>query len=113
MTLAKKAIAFKKGSKNEEGLFEGGVDSDAFNAMFSLAMSKVPTLPALGTQISTALRPDVCGTSYMTGRNNWAIQAQGAEFLACILTMVEYLCQINDIEHHFTLAVHDRQLCRV
>lgn len=107
LTLAKKAIALKKGFKNGEGLYEGGTDSDAFNAMYSIAMSKVPTLPALGTQISTALRPDVCGTSFMTGRNNWAIQAQGAEFLACLLTMIAYLCEKNDIEHHFTLAIHD------
>lgn len=105
--LAKKAIKLKKGVKNKEGLCEGGVDSDSFNAMFKIAMSPTPTLPALGTQISDALRPGVCDTSFMTGRMNFVIQAQGSEFLASLLTMIAYLGKINKIENHFTLAIHD------
>ena len=47
--------------------------------------TRVPTLPGLGTKISTALRPAAVGDDFHTGRINWTIQASGAEMLAMLL----------------------------
>ena len=46
--------------------------------------TRVPTLPGLGTKISTALRPAAVGDDFHTGRINWSIQASGAEMLAML-----------------------------
>jgi len=105
---ATKALSFKKGVRNKEGRFEGGSDSGCYNFMENIALrSRVPTLPCLGTKISTALRPAAVGTDFNTGRINWTIQSSGAEMLAILLTATHWLARRFKIPAQFILSIHD------
>jgi DNA polymerase gamma 1 len=97
----------KKG-KLRNGLYEGGSDSGCFNYMEEIAMrSRVPTLPCLGTKISTAMRPAAVGDDFKTGRVNWTIQSSGAEILSIMLTAVHWLTEEYKIPSRFVLSIHD------
>ncbi len=97
----------KKG-KQRNGLYEGGSDSGCFNFMEEIAMrSRVPTLPCLGTKISTAMRPAAVGDDFKTGRVNWTIQSSGAEILSIMLTAVHWLTEEYKIPARFVLSIHD------
>ena len=102
------ALAFKKGRKNPEGFYEGGSDSGCYNYMEGVALrTKWPTLPCLGTKISTALRPAAVGNDFHTGRINWTIQSSGAEMLAVILTATQWLARRFKIPAQFIISIHD------
>jgi DNA polymerase gamma 1 len=113
----RKALAFKKGEKervkyNDEPdtvyYYRGGTDSGCYNYMEEIALrSKIPTLPCLGTKISTALRPSAVGEDFHTGRINWSIQASGAEMLAVILTATHWLARKFKIPAQFIISIHD------
>jgi DNA polymerase gamma 1 len=97
----------KKGKLNN-GLYEGGSDSGCFNYMEEIAMrSRIPTLPCLGTKISTAMRPSAVGDDFKTSRVNWTIQSSGAEILAIFLTTVHWLAEEYKIPARFILSIHD------
>ena len=97
----------KKG-KLHKGLYEGGTDSGTFNYMEEIAMrSKVPTLPCLGTKISSAMRPAAVGDDFKTSRVNWTIQSSGAEILSIMLTSVHWLAKEYKIPCRFILSIHD------
>lgn len=103
-----RALAFKKGKRNEDGFYEGGSDSGCYNYMEGIALrSKIPQLPCLGTKISTALRPSAVGNDFHTGRINWTIQSSGAEMLAVILTASHWLARKFKIPAQFILSIHD------
>lgn len=105
--LAQKLIALKKGKKDEDGTFVGGTDSVVYNAMFSIARSHTPSLPALGTKISEALRPSMVGEDFITGRTNFCIQASGAEMLSAIIIIIKALCRKFGVEAYFCVSIHD------
>jgi DNA polymerase gamma 1 len=97
----------KKG-KQRNGIYEGGSDSGAFNLMEDIAMrTRVPSLPCLGTKISTAMRPSAVGDDFRTGRINWTIQASGAEILSIFLTSVHWLAEEYKIPCRFIISIHD------
>lgn len=97
----------KKGV-NRNGLYQGGSDSGCFNYMEEIAMrSRIPTLPCLGTKISTAMRPAAVGDDFKTGRVNWTIQSSGAEILSIMLTAVHWLMEEYKIPARFILSIHD------
>lgn len=103
-----RALSFKKGLKTPDGRYEGGSDSGCYNFMENIALhSKCPTLPCLGTKISTALRPSAVGDDFHTGRINWTIQSSGAEMLAVILTATHWLARKFKIPAQFILSIHD------
>ena len=103
-----RALAFKKGKKTPDGYYEGGSDSGCYNFMEGIALrTKCPTLPCLGTKISTALRPSAVGDDFHTGRINWTIQSSGAEMLAVILTATHWLARKFRIPTQFILSIHD------
>jgi DNA polymerase gamma 1 len=118
---AERALSSKKGKKVtkkgyngvikkvlDEGVYEGGSDSGCFNYMESIAIkSDLPTLPCLGTRISTALRPSKVGKEFVTGRVNWSIQSSGAEILSIILTSIHWLAKEYKIPCRFILSIHD------
>ena len=105
---ASQALAFKKGRKNSNGHYEGGSDSGCYNFMERIALkTRIPTLPGLGTKISTALRPAAVGDDFHTGRINWSIQASGAEMLAILLTSTHWLARKFKIPAQFILSIHD------
>ena len=105
---ANQALAFKKGRKNPDGFYEGGSDSGCYNYMEQIALrTRVPTLPCLGTKISTALRPSAVGSDFHTGRINWTIQSSGAEMLAVLLTATHWLARKYKIPAQFILSIHD------
>ena len=104
---ATKILESKKGV-NRGGLYEGGSDSGCFNYMEEIAMrSRIPTLPCLGTKISTAMRPVAVGDDFKTGRVNWTIQSSGAEILSIMLTAVHWLAEEYKIPCRFILSIHD------
>ena len=106
--LAKKLIRLKKGIKNSQGFFEGGSDSPIYNRLLKIANSPHSEIPGLGTKISTALRVDAVGSSYMTARTNFCIQASGAEMLSVIITTIDALCKLhNNFFYQFVISVHD------
>lgn len=109
MKMAHRAIRAKKGLKNRKTAnFEGGTDSGAFNMMSEIALrSKVPSLPCLGTKITTALRPAYVGNDFVPGRMNWAIQATGAEILSITLVAMHWLCSEHKIPVRFVVSIHD------
>jgi len=107
-----KKLAFtliqKKKGQTRNGLYEGGLDSGCFNFMEEIAMrSRLPTLPCLGTKISTAMRPAAVGDDFKTGRVNWTIQSSGAEILSIMLTAVHWLAEEYKIPARFVLSIHD------
>jgi len=105
---ANRALAFKKGKKNLDGFYEGGSDSGCYNYMEQIALkTRIPTLPCLGTKISTALRPSAVGSDFHTGRINWTIQSSGAEMLAILLTSTHWLARQFKIPAQFILSIHD------
>ena len=105
---ATRALSFKKGRKNQDGYYEGGSDSGCYNFMENIALrTRVPTLPGLGTKISTALRPSAVGSDFHTGRINWTIQSSGAEMLAILLTATHWLARKFKIPAQFILSIHD------
>jgi DNA polymerase gamma 1 len=105
---ATQALQYKKGRKNSDGYFEGGSDSGCYNFMNRIALkTRVPTLPCLGTKISTALRPAAVGDDFHTGRINWTIQSSGAEMLAILLTSTHWLARKFKIPAQFILSIHD------
>ena len=69
--------------------------------------TRVPTLPCLGTKISTALRPTAVGNDFHTGRINWTIQSSGAEMLAVLLVSSHWLARKFKIPAQFILSIHD------
>jgi DNA polymerase gamma 1 len=104
---AYRILESKKG-KLRQGLYEGGSDSGCFNFMEEIAMrTRVPTLPCLGTKISTAMRPAAVGDDFKTGRVNWTIQSSGAEILSIMLTAVHWLTAEYKIPARFILSIHD------
>ena len=107
--IADKMLKAKKGyRKSRSEAFIGGSDSGCFNFMENIAFKqKVPTLPCLGTKISTALRPAAVGDDFVTGRTNWTIQASGAEILATILTATHWLMDVYKIHARFIISIHD------
>jgi len=105
---ANKALQFKKGRRGPGRIFEGGSDSGCYNFMEKIALkTRVPTLPGLGTKISTALRPAAVGDDFNTGRINWSIQASGSEMLSIILTATHWLCRKYKIPAQFIISIHD------
>jgi len=101
-------ILEKKKGRAVKGLYEGGSDSGCFNFMEEIAMrSRVPTLPCLGTKISTAMRPAAVGDDFKTSRVNWTIQSSGAEILSIFLTSVHWLAEEYKIPCRFVLSIHD------
>ena len=109
MKMAHRAILAKKGKRKDKGSpYMGGTDSGAFNQMEEIALrTRVPTLPCLGTKITTALRPAYVGDDFVTGRLNWAIQATGAEILSVTLVAMHWLAAEHKIPIWFVLSVHD------
>ena len=105
---ATRALSFKKGRKNPHGIYEGGTDSGCYNFMERIALkTRVPTLPCLGTKISTAMRPAAVGDDFHTGRINWTIQSSGAEMLALLLTATHWLARKFKLDVQFILSIHD------
>jgi len=107
--LATKMLEAKKGFRERRNEpLRGGSDSGCFNYMENIALKqKVPTLPCLGTKISTAMRPAVVGDDFLTSRINWTIQASGAEILATILTATHWLMREFKIPGRFIISIHD------
>lgn len=104
---AQNALEKKKG-RLIKGLYHDGSDSGCFNYMEEIAIrSKVSQLPCLGTKISTALRRDVVGDEFKTGRVNWTIQSSGAEILSIFLTTVHWLADEYKIPCRFIISIHD------
>jgi DNA polymerase gamma 1 len=104
---AYRIIEGKKG-KQRNGIYEGGSDSGCFNFMEEIAMrTRIPTLPCLGTKISTAMRPAAVGDDFKTGRVNWTIQSSGAEILSIFLTSVHWLAEEYKIPCRFIISIHD------
>lgn len=104
---AETALKKKKGILNN-GIYKGGSDSGCFNYMEKIAMKMAtPTLPCLGTVISTAMRSSCVGKDFKTGRVNWTIQSSGAEILSIILTSVHWLAKEYKIPCRFILSIHD------
>lgn len=104
---AETAISKKKGDF-KYNVYSGGSDSGCFNYMEKIALhSKVSQLPCLGTKISTAIRKNVVGKDFKTGRVNWTIQSSGAEILSIILTTVHWLAREYKIPCRFILSIHD------
>lgn len=112
--LVKAALAAKKGVRGKDGYFHGGSDSGAYNYMVKVGLkSSVPTLPCLGSQISTSLRPSAVGRDFSTSRTNWCIQAGGAEMLSVFLTSVKSVSKYFKIPLHFIISVHDEMVFMV
>lgn len=113
--LVKAALAAKKGTKDRRsGYFLGGTDSGAYNFMVDIGLkSSVPTLPCLGSKISTSLRPSAVGNDFSTSRTNWCIQAGGSEMLSIFLTSVKYVARYYKIPFHFVISVHDEMVFMV
>jgi DNA polymerase gamma 1 len=115
LSKVKNALNLSKGIRNKEtNKFEGGLWSGAFNYCEKVGVNPlVPTLPCLGTRISTALRKKAVNDDFYTSKLNWSIQASGAEFLALFLTALHWLCDIKHIPFQFVISIHDEVWCMV
>lgn len=85
--------------------FENGLFSNQNNFCVDLITQPQPTLPFLGTQITTALWPSAVGSDYWTGRMNWTIQASGGEIHDWVLVKITE--QVQPLGSRFYVSCHD------
>lgn len=108
--IAKAAIEFKKGKvmyEDNERVYYGGSDSDAFNAIASIANTDRPRTPLLEREMPDPLMPRYVGRDYATTRGNWVIQATARDQLDLLCTAFAYLCQHFKLEAFIAWSRHD------
>jgi DNA polymerase gamma 1 len=106
LELAKKLIRFKKGIK-VDGRLVNGIDSKVYNAFYDYTHRRKTQLPGLGTIISAPCEFDVTGDDFKTSRENFLIQASGAEFLSAIIVILTYLADKYGVEYYYCISIHD------
>ncbi|RKP12672.1 DNA polymerase family A-domain-containing protein, partial [Piptocephalis cylindrospora] len=110
---AKALYASTKGRKEHgttkygRSFWHGGSESYMFNALETIALQDRPVTPALGCEVSEALRPQYVGSQYMTSRVNWVVQSSGVDYLHLLLISMSYLCRRYGIQARFMISVHD------
>jgi DNA polymerase gamma 1 len=90
--------------------WQGGLFSHFYNYAYNIISSSVPTLPLLGTQITTALRPEAVGSSYNTGRMNWVVQGSAGEMHDVALVLTQRKAKalgFGPRDFRFYLSIHD------
>lgn len=116
LKVVKKLFAETKGEKNIVGNWEGGKESYTFNYLEELARNENPRTPMLGAGITNALLSKNLNdpNEFLPSRGNWAVQSSGVDFLHCLITATEYLCEEYKIDARLMLSIHDeyRWLCR-
>lgn len=118
--IAKNAIEFKRGKKTRSGIYEGGTDSNAFNLMMALGnhdslpshlghlrANDKPRTPLLNSAMSEAILSANCGGDFLTSRANWGIQSSGVDILHYTISLIDVLCQLENLEAHFVMSRHD------
>jgi DNA polymerase gamma 1 len=95
--------------------FSGGCDSAAFNFMEALVMQPRPMTPMLNCIMPESLWWQNLPTpgTYKTNRINWTIQRSGADILAVMCTLVNYLFRKYGVAGHFMFSYHDQLLFSV
>jgi len=94
--------------KTDSGpLWRGGSESFMFNALEEIATCPNPITPALGCEISDALKPQYVHDKFMTSRVNWAVQSSGVDYLHLLITGMQHLIERYGIQARYMLSVHD------
>lgn len=89
-------------------MWQGGSESEMFNALEEIANKNIPTTPFLQSALSNALLPmNDKSNSYVTSRINWVVQSSGVDFLHMMLVGIEYLFRKDKIEGRLCITIHD------
>ncbi|CCG81108.1 DNA polymerase gamma [Taphrina deformans PYCC 5710] len=103
-----------KGSKSKikalgkKGFWRGGTESYVFNRLEAMAELDQPRTPVLGCRITQALQAKYLSPgAFLTSRVNWAIQSSGVDYLHLLITSMEYLIKVFDLNARISITVHD------
>ncbi|XP_071040732.1 DNA polymerase subunit gamma-1 isoform X2 [Parasteatoda tepidariorum] len=96
---------FTPGSQRR--IWVGGSESDMFNKLEEIALSKKPKTPALECRISRALEPKAVDKNFMTSRINWVVQSSAVDFLHLMLVCMKWLFKEFEIEGRYSICIHD------
>lgn len=103
--LAKDFLTIFKGQKSRNtGRYLGGLASDAFNVMETIADSRQPTTPVLKAKLSKALAGI---KDFKPTRVNWVIQSSGVDFRDLLVLYVRYLFDRLGIRGRLLMTIHD------
>lgn len=97
----------KKWDVVAERAWMGGTESEMFNKLESIAMSKTPRTPVLGCRISRALEPSAVQGEFMTSRVNWVVQSSAVDYLHLMLVAMRWLFEEFAIDGRFCISIHD------
>lgn len=95
---------FKGGRVSGTKFFSGGIFSHQHNYGVRRVSERNPTLPFLGTHITSALTPVAVGDDYMPSRLNWVIQGSAGELHDYCLVKIHNRLPIGG---RFYLSIHD------
>jgi DNA polymerase gamma 1 len=105
------AVEALKKFKGEKvyGYYRGGLASEAFNKMESIANKDTQT-PLFKAKISRALSRT---QDYKTTRVNWVIQSSGVDFRDLLVLLAEHFFTKLNVEGRLLLTIHDEIRCMV
>ena len=70
-------------------------------------MSKNPSTPVLGAQITRALDSKLVGRQFLRSRINWVVQSSAVDYLHLLLVAVEWLFDEMGVRGRFIISIHD------
>lgn len=86
----------------------GGTESLVFNRLEDFAEQEQPRTPVLGAGLTQALwREHLSKGGFLTSRINWAIQSSGVDYLHLLITSMDYLIRLYDLDCRLAITVHD------
>jgi DNA polymerase gamma 1 len=92
-----------KGARGDRG-WAGGLASQAFNGMAAIADSRTPRTPVTNRTITRVLQNN---KEYATTRQNWVIQASGADMRDLWVVLVLFYFRNLEIDGRLCLTLHD------
>lgn len=99
--------AFKGKKSRGEEYYNGGLASQAFNAMHDLLKVPEPDTPILGNKMPPAMWPSISGSMDAPEQLNWEVQSAGASMLQCIVVSSWWMAKRFQIPAALCFSMHD------
>lgn len=106
--VATKGVKGKSKTFGKKPFWHGGTESYQFNRLEAMAEQDSPRTPVLGCGITEALlSKNLTPGGFLTSRLNWAIQSSGVDYLHLLITSMEYLIRLYNLDARLSITVHD------
>lgn len=90
-----------------KSIWFGGSESYTFNKLEDIALTWQAKTPVLGCSVSRALESKVVGNDYLPSRINWVVQSSAVDYLHLLLTSMQWLMELYNIQGRFVISIHD------